>query len=207
MSQSNQILAIYKSRQNLLTLLENQGFDTSDYANCTINDTHLRVKHNQQDMLMTNPTTGKKVYIKYNLDKTLRHNNVYELIDDLFDVEEILTKDDNLIIITKDDPNDGLTKLINELYKKDKYFVVVFGIARLQYNLLEHSYVPKHKVLSQEEALDVKKLYNIKDDTNFPQICRFDPVAQAIGIRPGQICEIIRPSKTAITSKFYRICT
>jgi DNA-directed RNA polymerase subunit H (RpoH/RPB5) len=206
MSQSNQILAIYKSRKNLLILLEKQGFDISDYANCSINDTHLRVKHNQQDMLMTNPTTGRKVYVKYNLDKTVRHNNVYELIDDLYDVEDVLTKNDNLIIITKDDPNDGLTKLINELYKKDKYFIVVFGIARLQYNLLEHSYVPSHKVLGDEEAIEVKKLYNIKDNTNLPQICRFDPVAQAIGIRPGQICEIIRPSKTAITSKFYRIC-
>ena len=40
-----------------------------------------------------------------------------------------------------------------------------------------------------------------------PQISRYDPVAQAIGLRPGQICKITRPSKTAITSNYYRICS
>ena len=48
--------------------------------------------------------------------------------------------------------------------------------------------------------------YNITDDAQFPDISRFDPVAKIIGIRPGQVCEIIRPSKTAIDGKYYRIC-
>jgi DNA-directed RNA polymerase subunit H (RpoH/RPB5) len=41
---------------------------------------------------------------------------------------------------------------------------------------------------------------------NFPDISRFDPVARAIGIRPGDVCHIIRPSKTAIEADYYRIC-
>ena len=52
----------------------------------------------------------------------------------------------------------------------------------------------------------IKQLYNITNDSQFPEISRYDPVAQVIGIRPGQICEITRPSKTAISSKYYRIC-
>ena len=40
-----------------------------------------------------------------------------------------------------------------------------------------------------------------------PGISRFSPVSQVLGIRPGQLCEIVRPSKTSITSKFYRICS
>ena len=44
------------------------------------------------------------------------------------------------------------------------------------------------------------------DDNQLPEISRFDPVAQAIGMRPGNICEIIRPSKTAIYAPYYRIC-
>ena len=39
-----------------------------------------------------------------------------------------------------------------------------------------------------------------------PEIGRFDPVAQAIGLRPGELCEIIRSSPTAITTKYYRFC-
>ena len=40
-----------------------------------------------------------------------------------------------------------------------------------------------------------------------PDISRFSPVAQLIGIRPGQICKIYRYSKTAINTDFYRVCT
>jgi DNA-directed RNA polymerase subunit H (RpoH/RPB5) len=50
------------------------------------------------------------------------------------------------------------------------------------------------------------KKFNIKDRTLFPEISRFDPVAQVIGLRPGQVCHILRASKTAITSDYYRVC-
>ena len=54
---------------------------------------------------------------------------------------------------------------------------------------------------------DWKEKYNITDNSQFPELSRFDPVAQAIGIRPGQLCKIERPSKTAIMADFYRICS
>jgi DNA-directed RNA polymerase subunit H (RpoH/RPB5) len=79
-------------------------------------------------------------------------------------------------------------------------------LKRLQFNILEHVLVPPHRILSKEETILVKKRYNIMEENQFPYISRFDPVAQAIGIRPGEVCEIIRPSKTAITGTYYRIC-
>ena len=51
-----------------------------------------------------------------------------------------------------------------------------------------------------------KKQYNITNDNEFPEISRFDPVAQAIGLRPGKLCKIIRPSPTAINTEYYRMC-
>ena len=66
--------------------------------------------------------------------------------------------------------------------------------------------VPKHSVYPDEKKAELYKKYNITKDSEIPQISRFDPVAQAIGLRPGQICEIIRSSPTSITSVFYRFC-
>jgi DNA-directed RNA polymerase subunit H (RpoH/RPB5) len=60
--------------------------------------------------------------------------------------------------------------------------------------------------LSEEEVEEVKIKYNINKLSQLPEISRFDPVAQVIGIRPGQVCEIIRSSKTAVNSKYYRVC-
>ena len=67
--------------------------------------------------------------------------------------------------------------------------------------------VPPHRVLSEAEKIHIKTKYNIIDDNQFPEINRFaDPVALAIGIRPGEVCEINRPSKTAVVAPYYRIC-
>ena len=62
-------------------------------------------------------------------------------------------------------------------------------------------------VLTDEEYADVVTQYNITDKSKFPEISRFDPVAQVIGLRPNQLCKILRPSKSSITSNFYRICS
>jgi DNA-directed RNA polymerase subunit H (RpoH/RPB5) len=110
------------------------------------------------------------------------------------------------MIITKDEMNETLTNLLKHIWEQDKILIIIQCIKRLQFNILEHNLVPSHRVLVDSEVDIIKKKYNIMDDSQFPDISRFDPVAQVIGIRPGQICEIIRPSKTAIQSYYYRIC-
>jgi DNA-directed RNA polymerase I, II, and III subunit RPABC1 len=99
-----------------------------------------------------------------------------------------------------------MTSLLKHLWEKDGIFIVMKSIKRLQFNILEHTLVPEHTILTEEEVVEVKRKYNVKDDTQFPDISRFDPVAQAICIRPGQVCRIIRPSKSSVTTEYYRIC-
>jgi DNA-directed RNA polymerase I, II, and III subunit RPABC1 len=89
---------------------------------------------------------------------------------------------------------------------QDEVFVNVINIKRLQFNILKHTLVPNHRVLNTKETTDFKQKYNITDDLQIPDISRFSPVSQVIGIRPGEICEITRHSKTAINTLFYRRC-
>jgi DNA-directed RNA polymerase subunit H (RpoH/RPB5) len=151
--------------------------------------------------------SNKKTYVKYHLDKTLRPTNLYDYIEDLINLDNILNKTDDLIIIIKDEPNDSLKMTLANFWQQEGVFINVINIKRLQFNILNHELVPPHRVLNVEEADIIKKQYNIMDDSQIPDISRFSPVSQVIGIRPGQMCEIIRPSKTAIKSKFYRICS
>jgi DNA-directed RNA polymerase subunit H (RpoH/RPB5) len=62
-------------------------------------------------------------------------------------------------------------------------------------------------MLEEEETQEIMKKFNLKNKSEFPDISRFDPVAQVIGLRPGRVCEITRSSKTSIFSKYYRVCT
>ena len=150
---------------------------------------------------------NKKIYIKYYLAKALRPNNLQEMIDDLFTVEEVLTKNDTLFVVVKDEINETMTNTVKHIWESEKIFIVLEPLKRLQFNILEHILVPYHRVLSEQEKINIKQRYNIINDNQFPDISRFDPVAQAIGIRPGEVCEIVRPSKTAILAPYYRICS
>jgi len=209
---SGLVSSVYKSRKTLIDLMKEQHYAVSEYQDFSVNEVNSMLQNKQLDMLLEkdeeDPTTKRKskLYIKYYLAKTLRPQNIQEMLDDLFHLEQILTKDDTLMIIAKEDMNETMTNLMKHIWEQDGIFVVIQNIKRLQFNILQHSLVPSHRVLSKDEVTDVKKKYNIVEDTQFPDISRFDPVSQVIGIRPGQVCEIIRPSKTAITSVYYRIC-
>lgn len=207
MAQSGYVSQIYKSRKNILEIIKQRGFNVSDYEDSSITEVHTMIQQEQLDMLVKNEEKEKKIYIKYHLAKTIRPTNIYEYVEDLFNIDEVLGKNDDLIIISKDAANDTMVKVLQQIWNEDKIFVTIIGLKHLQFNILRHSLVPQHRVLDEDEADDIYHKYNITDKSQLPDLSRFSPVALAIGIRPGELCEIIRPSKTAITSKFYRICS
>jgi len=209
---SSQISSIYTSRNIVLDLMKRQGYNVDDYDKFSINEVNTMKLNNQLDMLLEkneeDETTKRKnkIYIKYYLGKMIRPANIQEMVDDLFNLEVILTKDDALFIIIKEDMNETLINELKHIWEKDGIFIIIQNIKRLQFNILDHILVPNHRVMKNSEVSEIMKKYNILDITQFPDISRFDPVAQVIGLRPGQVCEITRSSKTAIESKYYRVC-
>jgi DNA-directed RNA polymerase subunit H (RpoH/RPB5) len=111
-----------------------------------------------------------------------------------------------LFIIIKDEINETLTNELKHIWETDGIFIVIENIKRLQFNILDHDLVPEHSIVNESEVIEIMKKYNITDKIQFPDISRFDPVSRAIGLRPGQLCHIVRPSKTAIKANYYRIC-
>ena len=209
---SSQISSIYTSRNVVLNLMKRQGYNVDDYDKFSINEVNTMKQNNQLDMLLEKNEEDEitkrknKIYIKYYLGKMVRPSNIQEMVDDLFNLEVILTKEDTLFIIIKEDMNETLLNELKHIWEKDGIFIVMQNIKRLQFNILEHVLVPNHYVMKNSEIGNIMKKYNISDIQQFPDISRFDPVAQVIGLRPGQVCEITRSSKTAIETKYYRVC-
>lgn len=207
MSTNNRILSIFKSRNTILELLENQNYDIKEYEGFSINEIDAMVSNNQLDMLVTNEKNQQKAYIKYYLNaKQIRPPVLEEVIEDLFVIESVLTKNDTLIIITEDEPNDTILTKLRYLYDNEGYFVIIHNIKRLQFNILNHKLVPSGFILEETEIDEMKKKYNIKDLKQLPEISRFDPQALAMSIRPGQVCMFNRESVTAMFSDYYRLC-
>lgn len=207
MAQSGYVVQIAKSRENILAQLKERGFDVEKYEGQSISQVHIMLQNNQLDMLVENEKTGRKAYVKYHLGKTLRGNNILDYIDDLFTLDSVLTREDDLIVIGRDGANDSMEKALRQIWSQQKYLITVVGMKSLQFNIMKHELVPPHRVLSQEDAIEIKQKYNIVTDSQLPDLSRFSPVSLAIGLRPGQLVEIMRPSKTAISAPFYRICS
>ena len=67
----------------------------------------------------------KKIYYKYHLGPKLRAPHVCDYIEDLYQIEidedgeNLLSKNDDLIIVCKDEPNDALKNSLNMEYNQN----------------------------------------------------------------------------------------
>tara|TARA_Y100000992_G_scaffold12014_1_gene7258 strand:- start:447 stop:1106 length:660 start_codon:yes stop_codon:yes gene_type:complete len=203
--------SLYNSRVNILKILSSIGYGVADYENFKSHELHAMMKNNEMDMLLVNEKSGKKIYVKFfeltgKQSKILRQTIIEEILDDLYEIENILSENDDLLIISENNPSEPINVYLKHIWESEKKYINIISLKNLQYNILEHSLVPKHTILSDEETQSFKQKFNIRDNKQIPEISRFDPVAKLLGIRPDQVCEIERSSKTAITSKYYRCC-
>jgi DNA-directed RNA polymerase subunit H (RpoH/RPB5) len=207
MTNSNSfIISIYNSRNIVLEILQERGFNITKYSNFGITEIGILLETNQLDMLLENDNTKKKIYVKYYINKLIKPQNIYDIVEDLFHIETILEKSDDLMIIIKDEPNDTMMENIKDIWVSENIYVSLLNIKRLQFNILKHTLVPKHTLLSLDEKENFMKKYNVMDNSQIPDISFFSPVSIVLGIRPGDVVKIVRNSRTAIQSDFYRIC-
>ena len=200
-------MTIYNSRKTVLSQLEEQGYTIGDYDMFSINEIDAMYRTNQLDMLVTRKTDGKKAYVKYLIKiKQLRKDNLDQLVEDLYEVEQVLEKKDTLIVIVNEEPNDTIVTKIKYLYDHSGMFIVMHNIRRLQYDLLHHELVPYARIMTPEEVEELKLKYHISSTSQLPEISRFDPQALALGLRPGEVIKIERKSNTAMNYNYYRYC-
>ena len=213
MTDIQKIISLYNSRKTIIKLLSSLDYNVDDYKDFSINEIDAMSNNSQLDMLLCKKMIGvekeKKVYVKYyNIvgHKQITKNVIDATIDDLFSIEKILTNDDTLIIIMDDEPNDSNIARMNYLYDHDGKFVVMHNIKRLQYDITEHSLVPKMTILTVDETKLLMKEKNLTTLSQLPEISRFDPHALALCVRPQQVCKIERSSATALKCIYYRVC-
>jgi DNA-directed RNA polymerase subunit H (RpoH/RPB5) len=208
---SNRILSIYKSRITILDHMERLKYAVSDYNTFSINEVDAMYVNSQLDMLLAHTENEKKVYIKYYFSpktgsKQIRPATLDTIVEDLYEIEKVLSKRDILVIIIDEEPNETIINKVKYIYERHQVFVVIHNIKRLQFNILKHALVPQVSIMSEPEVNELKQKFNLKQLTLLPEISRFDPVALAIAMRPGEVVKFMRTSATALITPYYRIC-
>jgi DNA-directed RNA polymerase subunit H (RpoH/RPB5) len=137
---------------------------------------------------------NKKIYVKlfdYKITSINKNSPIGEFITKYFNeykfliVEGINQKSDNII----------------ESYETP---CEIFKIHELMINIVDHILVPKHIVLTEQEANIVLDAYCAKRK-NIPLILSTDPIARYYNMKPNEIVKIIRASTMTVEVPFYRI--
>jgi len=204
---ANLITNIFMACQTLAQNLSEQGY------HIPLVDTIFSCSEIEEKMDQNNLTgsfkndQNKQVHVSFVLSNSVRESIIDEIIEKTYEGQK---NEDVLIIVTKDEMNENFQETMNKKFiyewEKEQRLVILLTLNRIQLNILKHEIVPKHTILTEDEIATVKTRFNICSDDQFPEISRFDPVAMLIFIKPGEVCRIDRPSKTAIFALYYRRC-
>uniref|UniRef100_A0AB39JET6 DNA-Directed RNA polymerase II, Subunit Rpb5 n=1 Tax=Florenciella sp. virus SA2 TaxID=3240092 RepID=A0AB39JET6_9VIRU len=207
---------IYNSRKQIIYYLDKLGYNTESYENFTISEINAMKQATEQNNMIDDSLLNFEVSkrdneshnckVVYYLKQNIKKNVLLDLVFDYYEYDEEKKKNNAIIIIILGNVNDTSISTIQDLWNKYNEYCALFDIATLQYNILEHKYVPKHEKLDEKDKIKMFQKYNVTNNTQLPEISMFDPVAKAILLKPDEICKITRIDKTSFENDYYRIC-
>ena len=199
-----------KTRCILTEMLEYRGYDISNISPFT-----TFTGTDKLDKLSINLSKNGKelIQVHYEVESTrTNHKKLTKRIEDIISKLESpeKSKDLTIIFLVRDGMTPSVKEAIRLLSEKYGVFIQIFPIRNLMYNCTKHKSVPQHiritKIEYEVYLQDFLDSLHIESLENLPKIFDTDPVAMFIGLRPGEMCKIIRPSMSAGEHIFYRYC-
>ncbi len=203
---------VYRSRQTLLDILEDRGYNVEKYrkfspAEATAAATAF-------------PSLSFKVSKKDDESKIcdVRYANISrQKLDTFFnDIDDADTENTEVIVMMMGPVSDAHHVVALKQYMKlkesgekerRKLRVSFFSIEMIVINPMKHVLVPKHQIVPPEAHAELMNSLYITVKTKLPEIkFHVDPIARCIGAVPGDIVKITRPSSSAGESIMYRLC-
>jgi DNA-directed RNA polymerase subunit H (RpoH/RPB5) len=208
---------LYKSRLTLLKILAARGYDTTRYEKFGPIEVSAMVaagttNASAMNMRLERPGNDAQpitvCHVVYSLLRVKTRLNTF--IEEVTGGEKLPAFDntkEEVIVMTLEPIVDAFhAACLGQLAKKVR--ISFFNAYTLVNNPLEHALVPKHELLPATEHKAFLAANKIRSKDNLP-IIRFheDMIARIIGLVPGDIVKITRPSPSAGEYETYRVCS
>jgi DNA-directed RNA polymerases I, II, and III subunit RPABC1 len=192
---------LFNIRKTVIEMLQDRNYIVPQSELINFDDFSIKFKNKNLDIYIDNSENDKgKVYVYFhNENKTIPKVELKNLLSKT--IETYNDENIKLIILLKEKGNGSILKEINkEIYKN----VEIFMNKNMIFNITHHEFVPKHIILSEEEEKEVLDKYSTPIN-KLPKILKTDPVAKYYGMKPNQICKIIRNSPEVGDYLYYRL--
>lgn len=217
--EANIVDILNRSRHTMLEILENRGYDTTPYQDISPDQITSLSEGNPRALdIIVKKKEGSdapcdRAVVVYQIQERIRSKistgtfmrDIYDISPDSHESNNI-TKSDDLIVIYNEPYNDIFDKASLQAWQQHKVRMTFFHIKQIVVNPARHVLVPPHRKISPEEAKIEMDRLHLTQKSQLPLIKHHDMQSRILGLVPGDIVEIMRPSPTAGVSRILRIC-
>jgi hypothetical protein len=207
---------LIRSRSTLLQILEDRGYNTIDYRNISPEQILELAEGGSKALnisVHSNSGDVKKgvcahADVIYQINDRLR-TRLGTYLRDLYDKslsKSAMDETHDVIILINEPYNEAFDKAALQMWQNKKARVTFFHIKQVVVHLGRHELVPPHRKLSGDEARAEIERWRLTQRSQLPLIKHHDIQSRILGLVPGDMVEILRPSATAGVTRVIRIC-
>jgi DNA-directed RNA polymerase subunit H (RpoH/RPB5) len=209
---------LIRSRHTLLDILEERGYDVTTYRNIapgqilTLAEGHPRALDVIVPKASGSAAPCERAVVIYQLQTAIRLR-LATFTRDLFEetagssMEGNQVKPtDDILVILNEPYHETFDKASLMLWQTQKTRLVFFHIKQVVVHPGRHVLVPPHRKLTPEEAKEEIERLHLTVKSQLPLIKHHDIQSRVLGLVPGDVVEVLRPSPTSGVSRVLRIC-
>lgn len=204
---------LYRSRITLLDHLDSVGYNTEPFRRFSTKEIGEMVKatapalHMEltlKDGVTVSEDHPAKCFVAYSLLKIKQKLGAF--VESVIDVPTFDKSTTEVIVMCTEPIAPNFHTFAADLWAREKVRIRFFQAAALVTNPMKHVLVPPHEKVPPAEVTELLKGMYAKK-AQLPLI-RFheDPIARLLGLVPGDVVKITRPSPTAGECIMYRVC-
>jgi DNA-directed RNA polymerase subunit H (RpoH/RPB5) len=204
---------LYRSRKTALEILKEDGYDTTTYEKFGPWEIEAMVAGGQTALTMdlkraadAQPNDINRCLVVYSLQKLKQRLSTFLVILRNGTEPKIDPLTTEVVVIVLEDVADVFHAAALNEWITNKLRIRFFKAHNLLFDPRTHVLVPKHtKMPASEHAEFMSKNYLKKSQLSFIKFHE-DMIARIMGLVPGDIVKIVRPSAASGTYEMYRVC-
>jgi DNA-directed RNA polymerase subunit H (RpoH/RPB5) len=210
---------LVRSRHTILEILSDRGYDTTPYELISPEQILTLAGGNPRalDIVVNKKPDGiapcEKAIVVYQLQERIGNRQkldtflreIYTIAPDN-STSNVIKPTDDLIVVLNEPYTEAFDKAAIQMWQNKKSRVTFFHIKQVVVNMSRHILVPPHRKLTVEEAKEAIAKLRLTQKSQLPLIKHHDMQSRILGLVPGDIVEVLRPSPTSGVNRVLRIC-